>query len=538
MIWHIFRKDARLLWPMAALVAALQICAAVPHHLIDHGMQTSQLAILGELLPALALLAVIVVVAMVVHQDPIPGARQDWLIRPVRRVHLAVAKLLFVLLMIQVPLWVVDLGAALADGFALPAASVAAAARNLQIFCEFALPAMVLGAITSTLVEAFIVAVAGFIVFIGITAIVFSSLLGIQETLGETGATWMFNAAIDIIALFGAAAVLALQYSARRTILSRWLVGVAGGLLIGVLFVPWRMAFSLQAALSPEPTAARPIAVQFDPQAGRYRLPVGAAPAVLSALHVPLRISGMPGDSSVLLDRADIRITGLDGATLYEAKSTISRVAPGLIFDARFEVRAARDDGQVHSVDQRIYLPADVYARLADRRVRMAIDYSLTLFGPAGTYSLPTTSSRKPFQGLGLCRTGIDGEGDDVTIGCLSTARQPSCLSAYLVHPPTGLKNPESHYCRPDYAPALIAKFWPDAIHRAGGEVRFFDLSGMVRYPVDGSKVAAARLIVNTYDARDHFTRHLDTPVIRLSDLTGLPASATDPPELSKEQLH
>ena len=129
---------------------------------------------------------------------------------------------------------------------------------------------------------------------------------------------------------------------------------------------------------------------------------MGAATPAISVLHVPLRVTGMPADSSVLLDRADIRITGLDGATLYEGKSTISRVAPNLIFDARFEVRAGRDDSQVHSVDQRIYLPAEVYVRLADRQVRMAIDYSLTLFGPAGTYSLPTTSSREPFRRLGL----------------------------------------------------------------------------------------------------------------------------------------
>jgi hypothetical protein len=524
MIWHIFRKDARLLWPITALLAALQICAAVPQHLIDQGMRTSQLAMLSELLPALALLGIMVVVVVVLHQDPIPGARQDWLIRPIRRLDLAIAKLLFVLLLIQLPLWVIDVGVTLADGFALPAACLAAAARNLQVFCEFALPAMMLGAITRTFVEAFIVAVAGFILFVGISQITLSELLGLSQSIGETGAAWIFNAAFDLIALFGAATVLAVQYSGRRTILARWLVGAAGALLIFVLFLPWPVAFSMQSALSPEPTAARGITVEFDPQAGRYRLPLGAAPAVASALHLPLRVSDLPADSSLFMDRADIRIMGLDGTTLYAGKSTISFNGRGAIYDGRFEVRAGRNEGRLHAVDQRIYLPAEVYARLANRPVRMAIDYSLTLFGPTGSYSLPSTSLRKPLTGLGLCRTGIDAEGDDVSIGCLSTTRQPSCLSADLEHPPTGSKNPESHYCNPDYSPALMAKFWPDAIHRMFGEIRFFDLSGMVRYPVDGSKVAAARLIVETYDARDHFTRHVDTPVLRLADLTGLAA--------------
>jgi hypothetical protein len=108
-------------------------------------------------------------------------------------------------------------------------------------------------------------------------------------------------------------------------------------------------------------------------------------------------------------------------------------------------------------------------------------------------------------------------------VGCWNIARQPSCVSAYLEHPATGLRNPEAHFCLfPDYSPALIAQFWPDTIHRMGGEVRFFDRTGMVRFPVDGSKLATSRLIIKTLEARDHFTRHVDTPVLRLADLTGL----------------
>ncbi|HEX3835893.1 MAG TPA: hypothetical protein VHW25_02940 [Steroidobacteraceae bacterium] len=526
MIWHIFTKDARLLWPIAALVAVLQVCAAIPQHLIDHGIRTTQLAMLADLLPGLALLGIMVMVVVVMQQDPIPGARQDWLIRPIRRRDLAVAKLLFVLLMVLAPLWVVAVGAALADGFALRAAGAAAAARNLQVLCLFALPAMVLGALTRTFVEALIVTIVVFVGFIGIVQFVITGLLGLDQSLGDTGVAWLFFAAFDVLALAGSAAALAILHSGRRTILARLLTGVAVALLISVLSVPWPLAFSMQAALSPQPTASRAITVAFDPQAGRYRAPVGAASTGASTLHVPLRFSDLPEDASVLMDRADIRIMGLDGATLYVGKSTRS-FDGRTMSDDRFEVRAGRDDPQVHSVDERIFLPPEVLARLADRPVRMAIDYSLTLFGPAGTYSLPTTSARKLYPGLGRCRTGIDAEGDDVSIGCLSTARQPPCVTAYLEYPPTGLRNPESHFCERDYAPALIAKFWPDAIHRVGGEVRFYDFLGMVRFPVDGSKVAAARLIIKTYDVRDHFTRHVDTPLVRLAELTAL---AVPPP--------
>jgi hypothetical protein len=526
MIWHIFKKDARLLWPMAALVAALHICAAIPRHLIDHGMGSGQLEILSALLSALALLGVTVLAVVVMQQDVVPGTRQDWLIRPIRRRDLILAKVLFILLLVQLPLWIADVGITLADGLPLPAAGIAAATRNIQVLCCFALPSMMIGVITRTFVEAFVVWAIGFVTYMGFFQVILAMLLGIKATVMETGAAWMFTAGFDIAALVGAALILTLQYFRRRTALARCLVGVGGALVICVAFLPWHLAFSMQSALSPQPAAARAIAVAFDPHAARFRLPPGAAPAVTSALHLPLRVSDLPADSSVLMDRADVRITGLDGTTLFRGKTSISVDGRGSWFDAHFEVRAGQGSGQVYSLYQSIYLPEPVFARLKDRPVRIAIDYSLTLFGPSGNYSLPATGAYQSLPGLGLCGTGIDADGDDVVIGCRSTVRQPTCITAYLEYQPVDqavpLRNPETHFCYPDYSPVLIGTFWPDAMYRTGGEVRFYDRSGMVQYPVDGSKLAAAKLIVTTFEPRDHFTRHVDTPVIRLADLTGL----------------
>ena len=522
MIWHIFRKDTRLLWPGAALVAALQICATIPHYLMDQGRRTFQLEVLGDLLSALALLGVMAVVVVAMHQDPVPGTRQDWLIRPIRHRDLALAKLVFVLLLVQLPLWLIDVGMGLADGFALPAACRAAAGRNIGIFCEFALPAMMVGVITRSFVEAFIVTAIGLVLYIGLFEVALNLLLGIKGTVGETGSAWIFNAAFDVLALLGTALVLTLQYAGRRTALARCLVGVGGALVIGVAFIPWHLAFSMQMALAPEPGAARPVAVAFDSQAGPYRIPLGAAYASNSQLNLPLRFSNLPADSVVLLDRADVRITAPDGTMLYQGKSNISVDGAGSMRDAQFDVRTGRTDGPVHSVYQRIYLPITAYARLANLPVRLSIDYSLTLFGAAQTLSVPATGARATFPDLGRCATGIDAEGDDVVIGCLSTARQTSCFSAYLEDPTNGSRNPPVSGCVPDYAPGFMAQFWPDTIHRTAGSARFFDRSGMVHFPVDGSKLAGAKLVIATFAPRDHFTRHVETPVLRLSDLSGV----------------
>jgi len=51
-----------------------------------------------------------------------------------------------------------------------------------------------------------------------------------------------------------------------------------------------------------------------------------------------------------------------------------------------------------------------------------------------------------------------------------------------------------------------------------GGEIRFHDLSGLTKYPVDASKLPESRLVIRVYRAKDHFTRQLVIPKIRWSD--------------------
>jgi hypothetical protein len=54
-----------------------------------------------------------------VHLDAVPGVRQDWLIRPIRRRDLMLAKLLFAALAVQAPILVANTAAFLISGFSL-----------------------------------------------------------------------------------------------------------------------------------------------------------------------------------------------------------------------------------------------------------------------------------------------------------------------------------------------------------------------------------------------------------------------------------
>src|SRR5215469_15105550 len=154
MIWHIFKKDVRLLWWLAAGVAALN--AAKAAILLKLGLfpQNAQLYLLTQFLSLGGLLGAGFAIAAVVHQDAIPGVRQDWLVRPIRRRDLLFAKFLFVVLMVQTPVLVLDLFEAVAEGFSLGGALASAASRSLFLLLLVNIPFFAFASLTKNLLEA------------------------------------------------------------------------------------------------------------------------------------------------------------------------------------------------------------------------------------------------------------------------------------------------------------------------------------------------------------------------------------------------
>src|SRR2546429_8439391 len=101
MIWHICKKDLKLLWPFVLGAAGIQVTSAGLCYAMDHIRVTEALLNISNLLQLGALLASALLIATVVHLDAIPGVRQDWLVRPLSRRDLLLAKVLFVLLLVH-----------------------------------------------------------------------------------------------------------------------------------------------------------------------------------------------------------------------------------------------------------------------------------------------------------------------------------------------------------------------------------------------------------------------------------------------------
>src|SRR5258708_4922603 len=129
MVRHILKKDWMLLWPLVAALAVLQGLLAFARFTAGqfvNGLPT----VPGSFLE---LLAAAIVITLVVHQDPIPGVRQDWLVRPISRRDLFLAKLLFVVVLVQGPMFITDLLQGLANGFSFGQSGAAAIACAVSV---------------------------------------------------------------------------------------------------------------------------------------------------------------------------------------------------------------------------------------------------------------------------------------------------------------------------------------------------------------------------------------------------------------------
>src|SRR5260370_15736125 len=193
MVRHILKKDWMLLWPLVTALAVLQGFLAFAR--LSTGLFLTGLPIVpGSLLE---LLAAATVITLVVHQDPIPGARQDCLVRPITRRDLFLAKLLFVVVFVQGPWWATDLLQGLANGFSFGQSAAAATACAVWVLLTLSLPVLAFAALTATMTETFVAALGAFAVVIAF--LITSGLLGAHSPAALTGYAWVSSLVLDTL---------------------------------------------------------------------------------------------------------------------------------------------------------------------------------------------------------------------------------------------------------------------------------------------------------------------------------------------------
>jgi len=505
-MWRIFRKDCRQLWRLAAIVACAHMTNAALRLVLGPFNQPRGLVTFAEVFSAATLLGMFALIVAAVHEDVLPGASQDWLVRPIRRRDLLAAKLLFVVVVAQGPALLADLAHGIVAGLDVGDAVSAAFSRSTVMLLVFDVPVLGLASITSTLVQ-----VMGSVIGIWLAVMVgvFAGIIargGAPPPFASSGIQWMTPAYWAILACSAAAVIIPLQYFRRATKQSRGIV-VVTVLLAPLLSVStWIAAFAVQQRLSPRAPVAEPIRLAFAADDGT----VSSIPGVTSSrtLLVPVRVSGLPGDSILMNDRTDVRLAGSDGGTLYRGKTT-----PTLGYGNDFVVRTT-DGGDV-STRQQIVLPEQAYQRLRDRPVRMEIDYSLTVFDLTAEATIVARDGDQRMDGFGRCRSQIDADGDEIELGCLQSGRAPTCVSATLESVTPGRQNQTQWSCSPDYSPYHV-QLYPDTTSRFTVSVKLPD-AGQTNGPAgERSQLDGAFVRVKSYQPAAHFTRRLVVPEIRV----------------------
>ena len=509
MIWHIFKKDAKLLWWLAVAAAALRFAEVAAAQMMGL-FPNARLRNLSGLLALCWILVVGIAICAMVHQDSIPGVRQDWLVRPIRRRDLLLAKLLWVVVLIQFPIFIGDLIQGLLAGSGVAPSLAAASSRSLFLLLAVDVPFLAVASITRSLLEALTGCVAISLVFATFMSLIAGSSGQLQPAISG-GVEWITATMMIATLLAGAAVVLRLQFFRRRTLFARYVMGTLAVVSIFGTMMPWQPVFAVQKALSPAPGSAAAVDVSFDPALGKAKgfnlYPSKAAIELPTQVFLPMRIAGLQPDSSVQADHVQIRLIDPNGDA--HNLDTYSRL--GAMGTNTVETR--------NSSYQIVGVQGDLYRKLKDQPSRLEIDYSLTLFQLASTHGLPALSADEHIPGVGWCATKINANETAVQLSCEQAGRAPGCLVLYLEHVPSGQRNPSRFDCeRPDYGPYLDWALIPDGMARFGGALAFRDFNGLAKYPVEGSQLQDSRIVMRIYKPLEHFTRRLVISEVKLGD--------------------
>jgi hypothetical protein len=527
MFFHILKKDWKLLWPMVALVTAIQI--GFDWAVFSSGLFGDNAAAAALLRPLTLtwFIGIAALAAAVVYQDPVPGVDQDWLIRPLSRTQLLLAKLAFLALSVSLPMVILNLAHALAMGFPLLPSLNTVLAKDLFVFACFIVPVTALAAATRNMTE-LIVAGAALVVIFAVSLSASSLLFGADWCpTCNTGMSWLQHLLQHVGVTCGAGAMLALQYYGRRSGVSRALAIAGTGALVFVQ-IPWNIAFSLEQSLSGRNGAADAISFEVEEGVSDPAAAIGGRAAGAGAgggagaavpgdrrstqllLHgrvdqavqslrrraraddspvmveLPARLAGVPQDGLLLVDRFDVRLFDQNGRVLYRGSN------------AGASAEVMRPEHPIIDIPGRAYEKSTVAAS------HLQVDYWLTLMNALAEHKIAALDGELRSADIGFCATMLDRNA--IMLRCKTIGHPPFCYSATL-YAPDGRHDPEVLKCIPDYR-RHVPEFL-NVLGFYGADLPLRDRYGIAHYAVDESELASSYVLLKIYRESEHFKRTL-----------------------------
>jgi hypothetical protein len=550
MIWHIFKKDLRLMWPLAAplillavLVSGLRAAAAT--------ITLGPFAFLLTLLPIVIMLGIAFVTVIVVQQDNLVGDRDDWLLRPIPAQTVLAAKLLFAVLALHVPLLLIDIVEVARTGISLQQSLVPAMSHQAVLFCLFTTPSLMIGATSRSVAGALIFSFGIVVLFFILILVAISSGLHPNDFAISTGYSWIVAWVTAALYVASFICLARYQFRHRRATVSR-IVGVTVTAVAFVLLCifPWGAALRAQHWIDGSVAEDKAIVLAFGsnltPQSdspvqatGRHGSPIDdggvLAPFrpgrdytildLVSGIHrvvLPVQIDGLPAGAVLTSDRGKFRVTKPNGTMILEANGSIcahpDRGSGYACVVAELRGHQGLVDHGTTRGEFLLPLPTALYEEIKDQPVQITADFTLTLLQPNSPQLMHAVRDKKLIPGIGGCTTGIDRDADDIEFRCMTAVRQPSCFAVSLQDPRTESKNPALFGCALDYAPFPANWMPPALVKRGGADLPFLDPDGLAHFPVGTAQISEAQVVIVTYVPKVHFIRQLATPAIRLVD--------------------
>jgi hypothetical protein len=403
---HIFQKDVRHLWPetLVALVLFTGFAWTAPY-----GWHSSEyspyLQILSWLLHVLMPISWLVVISRLIHDELLVGDRQFWTSRPYDWGMLLLAKVLYLLVFLYLPFFLMQVYLLKHAGL-YPMLALPALLHNLLLLTVFLiLPITALAAVTSTfarLLLSFLGAILYCLLVAGIAGYV----------LFRTMPAPHLAAIILVLVLLLPAVALVYQYATRRTAVAR------------AILLATPLVVVLVVALTPATAiihSAYPIASGGSlPQFAAFPLPAGtkAAPGAPYVNHgdvtlrVPFNVTGEDKDSNYSVTGVASAVSGAgadwSGGYVGGVNESINIGLPYVLLRASIP-RSVFDKVSTTPVDLHLSVAVD----------HMQAGATTTWKSAAGTFAIPDH---------GLCLFPTDETGAPATPVCRFPLEAPQYL--------------------------------------------------------------------------------------------------------------
>src|SRR5579871_361546 len=408
---QILHKDVRHLWPRSIPLLVFSVAPGSLKNKFEWNP-------IGQMVRSIWLISAAFLAVSVVQQESLPGNQQYWLTRPISRGGLLLGKALFLALFTGVPVLVMEALSLRMHGLSVWRHVPLIIASSLLFAGGVCLFAAALASVTANLLEF----LWGFLAASG-SVIVGFVLAGRQDNVVDwSNLAWVRGFALGGAILIASAVVLWLQYSRRRTALSRCVLGAA--LLLaaaGPFLGSWHSAWSLQAKFSKQQMDSSVAHVTFD---SSHRTPPGFADTVYTpdadhaGINLPVQLAGVPPGTQLVGEAITTRISGPDGrswASSWTRKGGLYRTTS---LDDPMLIPGDGNYWEFVNVDRAFYesvknSPVDVHTTVA-----------ITLLGERKSAVLATRESNQYHSDDGICRVD-PGPFAKLLVTCAWVGRAP-----------------------------------------------------------------------------------------------------------------